>query len=249
MPEGDTIFRAATSLRRALEGARVVTWRSERLGRGPVGERIEKVEAEGKNLLIRFEKGRTLRTHMMMHGSWHLYREGEKWRMPGHFARVEIHADSGWVAVCFSAPVVEWLKAPLQLGPDAATDGFDEQQALQNVKALQKEMIERALLTQYAIAGVGNVIKCEALFICRENPFTRVEQLDDARLAKLIRKGHELLLANRVHGPRTTRKAMGGSRYWVYRRIRQPCFVCGEAILSRRTARITYFCPHCQAAR
>ena len=109
MPEGDTIFRAATALRKALQGARVTQFRSAKLGRGPLGERIEEVTARGKNLLLRFEKGRTLRTHMMMHGSWHIYREGERWRRPGFQARVELHADNGLVAVCFAAPVVEWL--------------------------------------------------------------------------------------------------------------------------------------------
>src|SRR2546422_1948518 len=104
MPEGDTIFRAATALRKALQGARVTQFHSARLGRGPVGERIEEVTARGKNLLLRFEKGRTLRTHMMMHGSWHIYREGERWRLPGFQARVELHADNGLVAVCFAAP-------------------------------------------------------------------------------------------------------------------------------------------------
>ena len=110
MPEGDTIFRAATALRKALVGARVTQFRSEKLGRGPVGERIEDVSAKGKNLLVRFEKGRTLRTHMRMRGSWHIYRAGERWRRPGFHARLELHADNGFVAVCFAAPVVEWLQ-------------------------------------------------------------------------------------------------------------------------------------------
>src|SRR5438105_2446934 len=103
MPEGDTIFRAATALRKALQGARVTQFRSVKLGRGPLGERIEEVTARGKNLLLRFEKGRTLRTHMMMHGSWHIYREGERWRRPGFQARVELHVDNGLVAVCVAA--------------------------------------------------------------------------------------------------------------------------------------------------
>jgi endonuclease-8 len=125
MPEGDTIFRAATALRKALAGARVTQFRSEKLGRGPVGERIESVEARGKNLLVRFEKGRTLRTHLMLHGSWHIYREGERWQRPRFQARVELHADNGLVAVCFAAPVVEWLRGPgLDLAVRAGCSGW-----------------------------------------------------------------------------------------------------------------------------
>jgi endonuclease-8 len=246
MPEGDTIFRAATSLRKALQGARVTKFHSEKLGRGPVGERIDQVEAQGKNLLMTFEKGRTLRTHMMMHGSWHIYREGEKWQRPSYTARVELHADNGFVAVCFAAPVVEWLQEPLRLGPDAATDRFDAEAALQRIKLLKDDFIERALLTQWAMAGVGNAIKCEALFICRQDPFKPVKDVEDNQLRWLIAKGHELLLANRVHGPRVTRKSMGGARHWVYRRVDEPCFVCGNSVRVRRTQRITYYCAHCQ---
>ena len=56
MPEGDTIFRAATVLRKALQGARVTKLTSEALsGPAPLGERIEAVEARGKNLVLRFE--------------------------------------------------------------------------------------------------------------------------------------------------------------------------------------------------
>jgi endonuclease VIII len=183
MPEGDTIFRAATTLRKALVGARVTRFQSARLGRGPVGERIEDVAARGKNLLVRFEKGRTLRTHMMMHGSWHLYREGERWRRPGFQARLELHADNGFVAVCFAAPVVEWLRpgAIADLGPDATADTFDPTEARRRLRELKDMPLERALLMQSALAGVGNVIKCEALFLERRDPLQPVSALDEAR--------------------------------------------------------------------
>jgi endonuclease VIII len=179
MPEGDTIFRAATTLRKALAGARVTQFRGERLGRGPVGERIEEVSARGKNLLVRFEKGRTLRTHMRMHGSWHLYREGERWRRPGFQARVELHADNGFVAVCFAAPVVEWLQPATlaNLGPDATSDSFDAAEAQRRLRALEAPL-ERALLDQTAMSGVGNVIKCEALFLERSIAPAAVAQPD-----------------------------------------------------------------------
>jgi len=245
MPEGDTIFRAATALRKALAGARVTEFRSEKLGRGPVGERIESVEARGKNLLIRFEKGRSLRTHMMLHGSWHIYREGERWQRPRFQARVELHADNGFVAVCFAAPVVEWLRAPgLDLGPDATGDAFDAGEALRRLQWLPDAAVEQALLTQPAIAGVGNVIKCEALFISRLDPFAKVGSVPPEALARLVEESHRLLVRNRGAGPRRSRTA--GPRFWVYGRAGKPCLACGEEIRIRRTGRITYFCPSCQ---
>src|SRR5690348_7383627 len=101
MPEGDTIFRAARSLDRILTGRRLVrlglspgpgrpaagmgpgggSVASVPAGRGPQpGEAVTSVRAEGKHLLISFEGGLTLHTHLGMHGSWHAYRPGEPWK-------------------------------------------------------------------------------------------------------------------------------------------------------------------------
>ncbi len=245
MPEGDTIFRAATALRKALAGARVTQFRGQNLGRGPVGERIEAVEAQGKNLLLRFEKGRTLRTHMMLHGSWHIYREGERWQRPRFQARVEIHADNRFVAVCFAAPVVEWLRGgPLELGPDATRDDFDAAEAVRRLQRLADVPVEEALLAQSAIAGVGNVIKCEALFAARVDPFARVGTLAPGALRRVVDESHRLLVRSRASGPRTSRSF--GPRFWVYGRSFEPCLVCGGEIEARRRKRLTWFCPSCQ---
>ena len=254
MPEGDTIFRAATSLRKALLGARVTSFESAVLrGPFPIGERIETVEARGKNLLLRFENGRALRTHMMMSGSWHLYREGEKWQRPAWQARLVLHADNGFLAVCFNAPVVEWLgkgeEAIARLGPDATSDSFDAAAALARLSARAELTIGEALLDQSALAGVGNVIKSEALFRCRANPFAKVAGLPVALLRKLVDDSHALLVRNREGGPRTTRISLDGGRLWVYGRSGKPCLVCGTTIRMRRQgtqARSTYFCEICQ---
>ena len=248
MPEGDTIFRAATTLRKALQGARVTGFRSEKLGRGPVGERVTDVTARGKNLLVRFEGGRTLRTHMMLHGSWHLYREGEKWRRPAFQARVELHADNGFVAVCFAAPVVEWLREERlpNLGPDATADAFDAGEALRRLRRLPDASLEEALLDQSAMSGVGNVIKCEALFLERRDPFRTAGSLDDEALAALIDRCRQLLLRNRTTGPRTSRAGLSAERLWVYGRVGKPCLVCGEPIRSTTIRRVTHYCAHCQ---
>ena len=88
MPEGDTILRTARTLERALAGKRVVVFESvypqldSRLEAPLAGQTIERVYATGKHLLIDFSGGQTLRTHMRMNGSWHIYRRGEKWQRP-----------------------------------------------------------------------------------------------------------------------------------------------------------------------
>ncbi len=97
MPEGDTIYRTARALQRAIGGKVVTGFETElaKLARvnddSPlVGRVVEKVESRGKWLLIYFSGDLILVTHMLMSGSWHLYRVGERWRMPRRAMRVVI---------------------------------------------------------------------------------------------------------------------------------------------------------------
>src|SRR6476646_2445918 len=100
MPEGDTIHRAAATLRRALLGRRIVASEApspKSLGRWPisrlVGATVEAVEPRGKHLIVRCSNGLALHTHLRMAGSWHLYRVGERWRLPRHLARLVLTTD------------------------------------------------------------------------------------------------------------------------------------------------------------
>src|SRR5437660_1866257 len=107
---------------------------------------------------------------------WHLYRTGESWQRSPAQARASIETNSGLVAVCFDAPVVELttafgLRGLERLGPDATTDAFDAAEALARLRSRGDLPVGEALLAQRALAGVGNVIKAEALFLCRQDPF------------------------------------------------------------------------------
>ena len=97
MPEGDTIYRAARALQKAL-GGRVVTGFETGLAklasvnddRPVVGRVVERVESRGKWCLMYFSGDLILATHMLMSGSWHIYRVGERWRMPRRAMRVVV---------------------------------------------------------------------------------------------------------------------------------------------------------------
>src|SRR6478735_1824889 len=145
MPEGDTLHRTAAGLAPYLVG-RPVTAARVRAGGGPqveriVGATIESVEANGKNLLIRFDNGLELRTHLRMTGSWHRYRPGERWRRSPSRARLVLEVP-GAVAVCFDAPVVELFETRTEalhaslsrLGPDLLADGFDADEAVRRLR-------------------------------------------------------------------------------------------------------------------
>jgi len=85
MPEGDTLHRTAHTLHRVLAQQRLVRVRSSipAIAEAELaGHVVEEVSALGKNLLIRFDDGRVLHTHLKMLGSWHVYRPHERWKRP-----------------------------------------------------------------------------------------------------------------------------------------------------------------------
>jgi endonuclease-8 len=238
-----------------------------------VGATITEVVAVGKNLLIRLDNGLELRTHLRLHGAWHRYRPGERWRRAPSHATVVIEVPEA-VAVCFECPTVELFETRAQglhpalaaLGPDLLDPAFDGDEAVRRLRAPGRDDAEigPALLDQRALAGIGNVVKSEVLFLEKVSPYRRVQDLDDAALHRLVDRARTLLLANAQRGPgaeRVTTRDRGSGRpipreprtsgnLWVYRRAGRPCRRCGTAILAARQGRelprTTYWCPACQ---
>jgi endonuclease-8 len=259
VPEGDTLFRTAAGLRPHLVGQTVTAARARRPGpqiERIVGTTIEAVESQGKNLLIRFDNGLELRTHLRMNGSWHRYRPGERWRRPEARARLVIEVP-GAIAVCFDAPVVELFEQRAEalhpalagLGPDLLDPAFGDEAADEALRRLRDPArasmtISEALLDQRALAGIGNIWRNETLFVERTEPFARVGTLDDNHLRRLVSTARRLLVESTSAGP-------GRQRMHVYRRSGRPCPRCGALIQSRplvtEIPRTTYWCPRCQA--
>jgi endonuclease-8 len=272
MPEGDTLFRTAAGLRPYLVGRDVRSARAQGPGAIPqvhriVGKRIDAVESQGKNLLIRFDGGLQIRTHLRMNGSWHRYRPGERWRRPPGRARLVLEVD-GAVAVCFDAPVVELFETRgeglhpslSRLGPDVVSADFDAAQAQRRLRAPERADLEVAvaLLDQRALAGIGNVYKNEVLWIERVSPFVRVASLDDATLERLVATARRLMRANLGEGRGPERVTTAGDRrapgsLYVYGRTGRPCRRCGTPVAATRQGddlpRTTYWCPTCQGPR
>lgn len=266
MPEGDTIWRSASTLGSALVGRTVTDFSSPipRVASAAhryrvVGSEVATVEARGKHLLMHFSTGAVPRTHQRMTGSWHLYKAQSAWRKPAHLARAVVRTGDV-VAVCFSAPVVELLSpsearadpALQRLGPDLLAEGFDLADALAGLRARGESEIGVALLDQTALAGIGNVYKCEVLFLRRINPFDRVAVLDDAILDGLVEVAWRQMKRNLTTDQRRTTTGLAPTRFWAYGRLGKPCHRCGAPIQRRlqgEQARPTYWCPGCQQPR
>jgi endonuclease VIII len=274
VPEGDTIYRAARTLHRAFAGHAVIKFESvlPKLTRvdvdsGIVGRTIEKVEADGKWMLMHFSGDLILLSHMLMSGSWHVYRPGETWQRRATDMRILIETAT-FVAVGFNVPVAEFHTAESlarrpgfnKLGPSLLGEGFDEATATARLLSRPDEETGVALLTQSLMAGIGNVYKSEVCFACGVNPFRRIATLTKEEMACLVSTARKYLLANVTESSgdrivtylgmrRTTGRSDPSERLWVYQRRGEPCRKCGAAIASRKQgieARTTFWCPVCQ---
>lgn len=257
MPEGDTILAAARRLGAALAGHVVTAYRAEvpaAAATDLVGRTVERVDAHGKNLFVRFDDGRVLHSHLKMTGAWHVYRAGDRWRRPAWRARAVLEVRDV-VAVCFDAPVIALISARKaeriahELGPDvlAAEETFDAQRVAARLRARGDLAVGVAVMHQGLLAGIGNIYKSETLFECGVDPFLNIDFITDDALLAIVETARRLMQANVDEGRR--RRTVGGGGYFVYERSGQPCRRCGTTVKMRRqgdAGRSTYYCPKCQ---
>jgi endonuclease-8 len=278
MPEGDTIYRSARAMQRAI-GGQLCTGFETGLAhlarvddeRPIAGRIIERVEARGKWLLVHFSGDLILLTHMLMSGSWHLYRTGERWFMGKDRMRAVIRT-ADWQAVAFNVPVAEFHTARSlerytqvpKLGVDVLGASYSVEAGVARLKAYAAEHPEAeiavVLLNQRVLAGLGNVYKSEVAFAAGVNPFRAMRTITEKEYEVMAERAQRWMQENVKDGAgdgivtysgnrRTTGNSNRDERLWVYGRKGQECRRCGGVIEMRKQgvqARSTYWCPSCQ---
>jgi endonuclease VIII len=252
--EGDTILRTARRIEAAIGGEQVEAGAPNPRGRaarieGLDGRRLERVDAHGKHLLLRFGD-LVLHNHLGMSGSWHVYRRGERWRKPTGAAWATLATKSA-EAVQFGGPTLRLLRAEAvsrdpvlaRLGPDVLAQDFDAQRVARSLAGAPERSLGDALLDQHLVAGIGNIFKSEACFAARLDPWQRVGDLSEDQLRGAAQAAHDLMqeAVEEGRGERT-----------VYKRAGRPCPHCGTPIRARGQGdanRTTYWCPTCQPGR
>jgi endonuclease-8 len=241
MPEGDSLRIAAQRLQ-ALVGERVQVEtphpRAAATGVAPKldGRRLESVEAQGKNLLLRFEGGLVLRSHLRMRGRWQVSPKGRRrFGQPWLVLQGEERE-----AVLWNGPVLELhARATERLGPDILAEPPDFDAIVARLRTDPDHELGDALLDQRLVAGIGNLWKAEALWEARVSPWRRVGEVSDAELRAVLAAAHRLMRAS-VEG-RASRR--------IYRLGGRPCPRCGTPIRSHGQGdanRTAYWCPGCQ---
>jgi endonuclease-8 len=258
MPEGDTVFVAATRLRAALAGQRLLEtdFRVPRLATADLaGQSVADVVPRGKHLFVRTDAGWSLHSHLRLQGVWHLYRPGQRWAVRAHEVRVVLRT-APWVALGVRLPVCELLRTADEervvghLGPDPLGPDWDLDEAVRRLRGRPDLTIGEAVLDQRLIAGPGNVYKSEICFLRGVSPWSLTGDVPD--LEGFVGLLARLLQANRTTGNQvTTGDPRPGRDRWVAERTGKPCRRCRTPIRmvhqpSYGMERPTYWCPNCQ---
>jgi len=243
VPEGDAVHRVARRLQVLVGDELEVETPHPRAAvkqLAPLldGRRLEAVEAVGKNLLLRFEGGVVVRSHMWMKGRWRvLPRDAEIFGVPWLVLRGEQH-----MGVLSGGAVLELDRGVARrIGPDILAEPPDFDAMVRNLRAIeQSREVGDALLDQRLIGGIGNVWKVESLWAERVSPWLPLADVSDDALGGVLLAAHRLM-RNRLDGVRV--------RAQVYRKKERPCPRCGTPIRSwpqGDQARMAYWCPQCQ---
>ncbi|HVF20694.1 MAG TPA: DNA-formamidopyrimidine glycosylase family protein [Mycobacteriales bacterium] len=264
MPEGDTVWLAASRMHEAFAG-RVLTatdFRVPDLATADLsGREVVEVISRGKHMLTRVSGGTTLHTHFRMDGTWRLHKPGQRWSGgAAHQVRVVL-ANAVCVAVGYRMPVVELVPTAEEssvvghLGPDLLGPDWDPDEAVRRIAARPERLIGPALLDQRNLAGIGNLYKAEVLYLRGISPWTAVGEIRDLRA--LVVLAQRLLDANKTRWTQaTTGDLRPGRTAYVFEREGRPCRRCGTPIRREdqvepeqpTMGRITYWCPVCQSA-
>jgi endonuclease-8 len=252
MAEGPLVHHYARRLHSALAGKTTeVEFGIKKLrGRGAElsGATVSRVEALGKQFRIFFETGHIVLVHLLMWGSWGIYGKDEEWEKPEKRARLIIRSEDR-VVVAFSAPIIRLYETAEALqesrwgnsGPDPLREDYARSAAFRSIRQEGDRPIGVVIMDQTVLAGVGNILRNEILFLSGVHPGRRVSSLEDAELQDILSHTEDLM--------HRWLDGVGGTKEWsvVYQRSGQPCPECGTEIeFSRQDDRVTYVCPNCQ---
>jgi endonuclease-8 len=263
MPEGDSLRRAARRLQ-VLVGERVAVETphpraaalhlAERLD----GLRLQSAEAVGKNLLLTFEGGLVLRSHLRMRGRWQVRDRGSR---PLSGTPWLVLLTSTHEAVLWGGPVLELGRCAVErLGPDILDEPPDLARMIENLRREDTgREVGDALLDQRLVAGIGNLWRAECLWAAGISPWRRLGDLSAPELEHVLAEAARLMRAS-VETPAASERRRGRvaavlvqprarRRLAVYRRAGRPCPRCGAMIRSRGQGddnRTAYWCPGCQ---
>ncbi|MGB1252965.1 MAG: endonuclease VIII [Candidatus Promineifilaceae bacterium] len=272
MPEGPEIRLAADEIANALVG-KVTTDVSFAFPQLKpyeaqlTGATVHAVETYGKALLTRFDNGLNIYSHNQLYGLWQI-RPAHDYPDTKRQLRLAIHNETH-SALLYSASDIQIVRDPevashpfiSKLGPDLLDMSVTVEQVAARLvsKRFKRRGFPALLLDQHFLAGLGNYLRTEALFVARLWPKLRPVDCTAAQIealaaacVNLTRQSYQthgltvdLKLAEQLKVQGETRRQY---RWWVFGRNDHPCRICHTPILKTELGgRRLYYCPSCQA--
>ncbi|MEO1790912.1 MAG: endonuclease VIII [Cyanobacteria bacterium J06629_19] len=272
MPEGPEIRIAADKIQRAVRPRpttevffafdHLKPFESEL-----TGCRVSEVETRGKAMLTHFDNGLSVYTHNQLYGKW-MIRKAYDFPDTNRQLRFAIHNEKK-SALLYSASDIQILSSPSEieshpflskLGPDVLSKGLRPETlvtALQSKKH-HRRRLSTLYLDQHFLAGIGNYLRSEILFVARLHPQLRPMDCSEEQLQNLAEASIQISYQSYKYKGITNDldaanelKAAGARyrdyRYWVFARAHKPCYVCGTPIVKEMVSnRRIYYCPNCQ---
>ena len=264
MPEGHTLHGLARRFAREMKGRPVAASSPQgRFADGASlvdGTTLERTDAHGKHLWLRFGPDRWLHVHLGLYGSW-TFGAGEP-EEPRGAVRLRLVAGTVWADL--RAPTACELQTPQEkhalqarLGPDPLRRDADPGEFASRLRA-SRAPVAGLLMQQEVLSGVGNVFRAEALFRSRLDPYLPGRDVQPALADALwqdvslmlrdgLRRGRIVTTLPEHRGRRRRRDVLPEDAHYVYRRVGLPCRLCGTPVVSAAlAARTLYWCPSCQ---
>lgn len=275
MPEGPEIFRAARTLHQTVANQPIrlvlsypkLRSRAKALAEVP----ILRVRARSKAILTEFADGTVLYSHNQLYGEWRIHTHGEP--LAARQVRLSIETAKAR-AVLYSATDFAWLHAGeedrhsyiAKLGPEVLNGDVTEKMLAKRLAEFPRRVVADALLDQNVIAGLGNYLRADILFVAGVDPRARVGELAPAALLSIANACKKLTarsvrqcgvvrpLAEYVasHQDKANHRGRNGgayeaARFYVYNREGKACWTCGSKIQRvTQGGRGLFFCAVCQ---
>ena len=224
------------------------------------------VDTRGKGMLIRFDNGLSIYSHNQLYGKW-MIRQVYNYPKTKRQLRLAIHNQEK-SALLYSASDIEVLdEDAIAIHPFLSRLGLDVLDSRTTTKKVTAKLLNKSfcrrrftslLLDQRFLAGLGNYLRSEILFVARVHSTLRPIDCSEAQISALAKaaievprqsyqtKGitNDLKLVEQLQEQGYQRKDY---RHWVFGREERPCYICNTSIVKEISGgRRYYFCPNCQ---
>ena len=271
MPEGPEIRRAADKVEAVLKDKTVERIQFglqplKKFSRALTGTKVLQLETRGKALLTHFDSGHTIYSHNQLYGVWRVVKR-DKLPKTNRQLRLALHTDQHSALLYSASDISVWKTEKIEehpflqrLGPDILNPNLSWREVAERLKS--KAFAGRALnsvyLDQAFLAGLGNYLRSEILFVAGIHPARKARELSKGEIGKLARITLDIsqrsYASQGVTIPDQQYKALkkkgvsyGKARFFVFSRANQPCRVCKTKIQrSTANSRRIYTCAICQ---